>query len=102
MLFRSIRQTAGVARFIGDKAQPIPVADREMQRVLKQIGIKEEKIEVAFERSETIRIISGPFRGYTGTIDDVNVAKSKLRTLINIFGRDTPVEVDFDQAEKVF
>jgi transcriptional antiterminator NusG len=97
-----IRQTVGVARFIGDKAQPIPVADREMQRVLKQIGIKEEKIEVAFEKGEAIRVISGAFRGYSGTVQDINVARNKLKTLINIFGRDTPVEVDFDQAEKGF
>ncbi|MCX5725867.1 MAG: KOW motif-containing protein, partial [Candidatus Saganbacteria bacterium] len=75
--------------------------DREMQRVLKQLGVKEEKIEVAFERGETVRIISGPFRGYTGTADEINPERGRLKALINIFGRDTPVEVNFEQVEKV-
>jgi transcriptional antiterminator NusG len=97
----AIRQTPGVARFIGTKVQPTPVSDREMQRVLKQIGVKEEKLEVAFEKGETVRVISGPFRGYTGTVDEINAAKGKLKVLINIFGRDTPVEVNFEHAEKI-
>lgn len=97
----AIRQTPGVARFIGSKISPIPVTDREMKRVLKQLGMKEERVESFFEAGETIRIISGPFRGYTGTVDEINVAKSKLRSLVNIFGRDTPVEVNFDQVEKM-
>jgi len=97
----AIRQTPGVARFIGNKVQPTPVSDREMQRVLKQIGVKEEQLEVAFERGESVRVISGPFRGYTGTVDEINSDKGKLKVLINIFGRDTPVEVNFEHAEKL-
>jgi len=97
----AIRQTPGVARFIGTKIKPTPVSDREMQRVLKQIGIKEEKLEVAFDRGETIRVISGPFRGYTGTIDEINPDRGTIKVLINIFGRDTPVEVNFEHAEKI-
>jgi len=97
----AIRQTSGVARFIGTKVKPTPVSDREMQRVLKQIGVKEEKLEVAFEKGETVRVISGPFRGHTGTIDEINPDREKLKVLINIFGRDTPVEVNFEHAEKV-
>lgn len=97
----TIRQTSGVARFIGTKIKPTPVSDREMQRVLKQIGVKEEKLEVAFEKGETVRVISGPFRGHTGTIDEINADREKLKVLINIFGRDTPVEVNFEHAEKV-
>ena len=97
----AIRQTPGVARFIGTKVKPTPVSDREMQRVLKQIGVKAEKLEVAFEKGETVRVISGPFRGYTGTIDEINANRGKLKVLINIFGRVTPVEVNFEHAEKV-
>jgi len=96
-----IRGTPGVAKFIGSKIRPTPVMDKEMQRVLKQIGIKEEKLEIAFERGEAVRIISGPFRGYTGSIDEVNAQKGKLKTLISIFGRDTPVEVNFEQVQKL-
>jgi transcriptional antiterminator NusG len=97
----TIRQTPGVARFIGTKVKPTPVSDREMQRVLKQIGIKEEKLEVAFEKGEIVRVISGPFRGHTGTVDEINPDREKIKVLINIFGRDTPVEVNFEHAEKV-
>lgn len=97
----AIRQTPGVARFIGTKIKPTPVSDREMQRVLKQIGVKGEKLEVAFEKGEVVRVISGPFRGYTGTIDEINFDREKLKVLINIFGRDTPVEVNFEHAEKI-
>lgn len=97
----TIRQTPGVARFIGSGLKPQPVVDREMQRVLKQIGVKEEKLEVAFEINETVRVISGPFRGYTGTVNEVNADKGKLKILISIFGRDTPVEVNFEHAEKI-
>ncbi|OGC37647.1 transcription termination/antitermination factor NusG, partial [candidate division WOR-1 bacterium RIFOXYD2_FULL_36_8] len=99
--WHEIRQTPGVARFIGTKIKPTPVIDREMQRVLKQIGVKAERLEVAFEKGEVIRIVSGPFRGYTGSIDEINVDREKLKVLINIFGRDTPVEVNFEHAEKV-
>jgi len=95
-----IRETAGVARFIGTKVKPTPVSDKEMQRVLKQLG-KEERLEITFEKGEGVRVISGPFRGYTGTVDEVNAEKGKLKVLINIFGRDTPVEVNFEHAQKI-
>lgn len=95
-----IRQTVGVARFIGTKVTPTPVSDKEMQRVLKQLG-KEEKLEIHFEKGEGVRVISGPFRGYTGTVDEINAEKGKLKVLINIFGRDTPVEVNFEHAQKI-
>jgi transcriptional antiterminator NusG len=95
-----IRQTPGVARFIGTKIKPTPVSDKEMQRVLKQLG-KEERLEISFEKGEVVRVISGPFRGYTGSVDEVNAEKGKLKVLINIFGRDTPVEVNFEHAQKI-
>lgn len=96
-----IRSTNGVARFIGGKTKPQAVTDREMQRVLKQLGIKEKEIKVEFEVGEPIRIISGSFRGYTGSVAEVSAAKSKIKAMINIFGRDTSVEVDFDRVEKI-
>lgn len=95
-----IRQTSGVARFIGTKVKPTPVSEKEMQRVLKQLG-KEEKLEVSFEQGEGVRVISGAFRGYTGVVDEINAEKGKLKVLINIFGRDTPVEVNFEHAQKI-
>ena len=99
--WHAMKQIPGVARFIGNKVKPIPVSDREMQRVLKQLGVREEQIEVSFEKGEAVRIISGPFRGYTGSVEEVNYGRNKIKALVNIFGRDTPVEIDFEQAEKV-
>jgi len=99
--WHAIKQTPGVAKFIGNKTRPIPVTDREMQRVLKQLGVREERIDVFFDKGEAIRIISGPFRGYTGSVEEINTQRSKIKALVNIFGRDTPVEIDFEQAEKI-
>ena len=96
-----MRETTGVARFIGNKVKPTPVSGKEMQRVLKQLGKEEKLLEISFEKGEGVRIISGPFRGYTGTVDEVNAEKGKLKILINIFGRDTPVEVNFEYAQKI-
>jgi len=96
-----IRSIPGVAKFIGTKTKPTPVLDREMQRVLKQIGVKGEKLEISFEVGEIVRVISGPFRGYTGTINEINPGKGRLKVLINIFGRDTPVEVNFEHAQRL-
>jgi transcriptional antiterminator NusG len=97
----TIRNTPWVARFIGTKIRPTPVSDREMQRVLKQLGKGEKLLEVTFEKGEAVRVISGPFRGYTGTVDEVNADKGKMKVLINIFGRDTPVEVNFEHAQRL-
>jgi transcriptional antiterminator NusG len=96
-----IRETPGVARFIGTKVQPTPVSGKEMQRVLKQLGKEEKLLEISFEKGEGVRVISGAFRGYTGTVDEVNAEKGKLKILINIFGRDTPVEVNVEHAQKI-
>jgi len=96
-----MRETPGVARFIGNKVKPTPVSGKEMQRVLKQLGKEEKLLEITFEKGEGVRVISGPFRGYTGTVDEVNAEKGKLKILINIFGRDTPVEVNFEHAQKI-
>lgn len=97
----AIRQTTGVAKFIGSKTKPIPVAQKEMIRVLRQTGVKSEVVKIQFEIGESIRIISGPFRGHTGSVNDINASKGTMRALINIFGRDTPVELEFSQAEKL-
>jgi transcriptional antiterminator NusG len=96
-----IRRVSGVAKIVGTKNMPTPVTEDEILRVLRKIGDKTKKIEVDFETGEMIKVISGPFRGYTGPISDINAERGKLKSLISIFGRETPVELDFDQVEKV-
>jgi transcriptional antiterminator NusG len=96
-----MRHVSGVAKIVGTKNMPTPVTEDEILRVLRKIGDKTKKIEVDFETGEVIKVISGPFRGYTGPISEINAERGKLKSLISIFGRETPVELDFDQVEKV-
>ena len=96
-----IRKTTGVAKFLGPKSKPIPVTEKEMLRVLQQTGVKSKKIEVDFEVGELIKVIGGPFRGYSGGINEIFPDRGKLKAKISIFGRETPVELDFNQVEKV-
>lgn len=95
-----IKSLPGVAKFISSKTRPTPVMDNEMLRVLKQVGVKTPKIEVDFELGEVVKIIAGPFRGYSGPIQEIMPERGKLKSLIAIFGRETPVELDFEQVEK--
>ncbi|MFC1617068.1 transcription termination/antitermination protein NusG, partial [Candidatus Margulisiibacteriota bacterium] len=91
----------GVAKFVGTKSKPIPVTDKEILKILQKIGEKTKKIEIDFEVDEMIKVVLGPFRGYSGNISEINAEKGKLKALISIFGRETPVELDFNQVEKV-
>lgn len=95
-----LRRLPGVAKLVGTKNEPTPVTEDEINRILRQLGEKMKKIEVDFELNEVIKVISGPFRGYTGSISEINPERGKLKSLISIFGRETPVELEFDQVEK--
>jgi transcriptional antiterminator NusG len=95
-----IRRLAGVAKFIGSKHSATPVTDEEMLKVLRKAGDKTKKVDVDYEVNEVIKVIGGPFRGYTGPISEINGDRGKLKAMISIFGRETPVELDFDQVEK--
>ena len=95
-----LRRLPGVAKLVGTRNEPTPVSEEEINRVLRQVGEKSKKIEVDFELNESIKVISGPFRGYVGVISEINPDRGKLKSLISIFGRETPVELDFDQVEK--
>jgi len=99
-VWASVKQVTGVARFIGGGSDPEPVVEGEMLRVLKHIGAKVKKIEIDFEIGENVRVIAGPFRGYTGAIKEINADRGKVKVLMSIFGRETPMELEFDQLEK--
>lgn len=99
-LFYEIRNLPSVVKFIGTKTSPTPVTEEEILKVLRKVGDKTKKIDVDFDIDEVIKVISGPFRGYTGPISEINGERGKLKALISIFGRETPVELDFDQVEK--
>eukprot|EP01047_Picozoa_sp_COSAG01_P000103 COSAG01_NODE_1_length_100484_cov_170.446142_103_plen_201_part_00 len=100
-IFYEMRRVPGVAKFIGTHQRPTPVADDEILKVLRKIGEKTQKLQVDFELGETIKVIDGPFTGYTGEISGLNLDKGKLKSKILIFGRETPVELDFEQVERI-
>ncbi len=95
----AIRRINGVARFVGSD-MPESVPENEVMRVLRQTGEKVKKIEIDYEINEVVKVISGPFRGYVGEIKDINPERGKVKVMILIFGRETPMELDFDQIEK--
>ena len=95
-----IRHVSGVSKFVGAKNRPTPIREEEIAKVLRVLGDKTKKIEVDFELGEVIKIIAGPFRGYSGNISEISPEKGKLKSLISIFGRETPVELEFKQVEK--
>ncbi|MBT5856431.1 transcription termination/antitermination factor NusG [bacterium] len=95
-----LRSIPGVAKLVGSKNEPDPIPEAEIDKILRKAGDKSKKVEVDFEIGEAIKVVSGPFRGYAGVISEINADKGKLKSLISIFGRETPVELDFDQVEK--
>ena len=97
----AVRQIPGVAKFIGVRKTPTPISPSDVSKILRKVGDVTKKVEVDFEVNETIKVISGPFRGYTGVISEINADRGKIKALISIFGRETPVELDLDQVEKV-
>ncbi|HEX2241534.1 MAG TPA: transcription termination/antitermination protein NusG [Actinomycetota bacterium] len=101
--WRVVRETPGVTGFVGSGAKPTPLSTKEIDRIL---GVKPEekkklKPRLEFEEQESVRVISGPFANFTGSISEINVDQSKLKVLVNIFGRETPVELGFDQVAKL-
>lgn len=94
-----LRRINGVSKFVGG-SMPEKVVEKDMLRVVRQTGGKVKKIEIDFEVGENVKVISGPFRGYAGSIQEINAEKGKAKVLISIFGRETPMELEFDQLEK--
>ena len=98
-----VKSTPKVTGFIGGTAtKPTPISDKEVENILKQIqeGVEKPKPKVLFEVGEGVRVTEGPFTDFHGNVEDVNYDKSKIRVSVLIFGRATPVELDFSQVEK--
>ncbi len=96
-----VRNTPGVTGFVGSGAKPIPLQDPEVRSILRQMGIDEPRPKVTFERGQSIKVAAGPFEGFVGQIDEINYEKGKLKVFISLFGRETPIELDFGQVEKL-
>jgi transcriptional antiterminator NusG len=96
-----IQQTAGVTHFVGSADTPVPLKDSEVAALLRTVGEEAQKPKTIWTGGQAVRITEGPFNEFTGKIVDVNAERETVKVLISIFGRETPVEVDFTQIEKL-
>ena len=97
-----VKNTTKITGFVGGSINPPIVPDEEVNRITRQIeeGTLKPKPKVEFEKGESVKVTSGPFSTFTGIVDEVNMDKGKLKVLVSIFGRSTPIELDFSQVEK--
>ena len=98
-----VNDTAKVTGFLGGREQPTPITDEEAERILNRMEVGKQKPQPKyfFEQGDEIRVIDGPFANFNGTVDEVNMDKGKIRVLVSIFGRATPVELEFVQVTKL-
>ncbi|MDR2140586.1 MAG: transcription termination/antitermination protein NusG [Deltaproteobacteria bacterium] len=102
LTWHTVKETPKVTGFLGEKNRPEPISDEEAKHVLTQMeeGTKKPKPKFHFDEGDEIKVVDGPFSNFTGIVEEVNEDKGKLRVLISIFGRPTPVELDFIQVDK--
>jgi transcriptional antiterminator NusG len=96
-----VRNTPSVTGFVGSGSEPTPIAADEMEKIMKRMGRDEPKHKIDYRLGEVVNIIDGPFKGFDGTINEIDVSKGKLKVLVNMFGRETPVELDSLQVKRV-
>jgi len=95
-----VRNTPGVTSFVGHGNNPTPLPDSEVQAILKQMREEKPQVRITYNKGDRVKIIDGPFAEFLGSVDTVDDEKTKLRVLVSMFGRETPVELDFLQVEK--
>jgi len=101
--WHTVKNTAKVTGFVGGEVRPTPIPDEQAERVISQMeeGVVRPKPRYQFEERDEVRVIDGPFNNFQGVVEEVKPDKEKLRVLITIFGRQTPVELDFIQVTKI-
>ncbi|MBI4282656.1 MAG: transcription termination/antitermination protein NusG [Chloroflexi bacterium] len=97
----AVRNTPGVTGFVGSGNRPTPLEEEEVKGILRQMEVKVPRVKIGVSTGQSVRIIDGPFMDFIGVVEDVSPGKGKVRVLVSFFGRDTPVELDFLQVEKL-
>lgn len=95
-----VRNTPGVTGFVGMGNQPTPLRTEEVAQIIKRMEAEAPRIKVTFRQGERVRIVDGPFNDFRGTVANIDMERAKVRVMVNFFGRETPVELDFLQVEK--
>lgn len=96
-----VRNTPNVTGFVGTGTEPTPVSDDEMEKIRKRMGVEQPKHKIDYAIGEVVNIVDGPFKGFDGSINEIDQQKGKIKVLVNMFGRETPVELDSLQVKKV-
>lgn len=96
-----VRNTPSVTGFVGSGTDPTPVSEEEIEKIQKRMGLEQPKHKIDYSLGEVVNIIDGPFKGFDGSINEIDAQKGKLKVLVNMFGRETPVELDSLQVKRV-
>ena len=96
-----VRNTPGVTGFVGTGTRPIPLQEDEIKKIFKYMGVEERKPKIEFKINENVMVTSGPFENFIGAIEEIYPQKGKLKVNVSMFGRETPVELDYDQVMKM-
>lgn len=96
-----VRNSPGVTGFVGSGTAPTPLAEAEVRSIIKQMKADEPRVKVGFQEGQSVRVTDGPFSDFVGTVEEINTEKGKVKVAVSIFGRETPVELDFLQVERL-
>ncbi len=96
-----VRNTPGVTGFVGSANKPVPLQEDEVDRIIKQMAAEAPKVKVGLRKGQAVRVSDGPFIDFVGVVDDIKPDRGKVTVLLSLFGRETPVELDFLQVEKL-